>query len=277
MIIAPKPANELDRLHALLKYDVLDTNPEASYDDITQLASEICQTPISLISLVDSERQWFKSKVGLDASETSREYAFCSHAIHQSEIMEVEDARADPRFTDNPLVADDPNIRFYAGMPLATPDGFNLGTLCVIDQQPRKLTDFQRNALRTLGRQVIRLMESSLQLNELNEYLRFFDCSDDLMAIANLNGFLYTMNPAWENLLGKHRKVIQRTALQEQVHPDDHDAIWQLLTSFRNEEKTSAKLRFRIIDRDFQDWPLELQATYDPEKKLVYLVCRRTG
>jgi len=169
MKIAPPTIDETARLEALYGYDVLDTEVEKIFDDLTQLAAQICGTPITLISLVDPDRQWFKSKVGLDAEETSRDIAFCAHAIHQKEIFEVEDTLQDKRFFDNPLVTSDPNIRFYAGTPLISADGYAIGTLCVIDDKPNKLTKDQRQALEVLGRSVISQMELRKNIKELKQ------------------------------------------------------------------------------------------------------------
>ncbi|HMY10786.1 MAG TPA: GAF domain-containing protein, partial [Turneriella sp.] len=149
------PENEQARLEALRSYQILDTLPEASFDRLTRLASAICGVPIALVSLIDTDRQWFKSRVGLDAAETARNISFCQHAILGTGIMEVEDATRDDRFRANPLVTEDPEIRFYAGAPLIDPDGFALGTLCVIDRQPRSLTQEQRTALRDLADEVM--------------------------------------------------------------------------------------------------------------------------
>lgn len=169
MKIAPPSVDEAARLKALYDYDVLDTEAEKIFDDLTQLAAQICNTPITLISLIDPDRQWFKSKVGLNAEETSRDIAFCAHAIHQKEIFEVEDTLQDKRFFDNPLVTSAPNIRFYAGTPLVNPDGYAIGTLCVIDDKPNKLTKKQRQALGVLGRSVISQMELRKTIKELKQ------------------------------------------------------------------------------------------------------------
>jgi adenylate cyclase len=165
---APLPSNEADRLKALNRYNILDTDAEGAFDDLTALASYICGTPIALVSLVDANRQWFKSKVGLGATETSREIAFCSHAIlNPNELLVIPNAMEDDRFASNPLVTSDPNIRFYAGAPLVTPEGFPIGTLCAIDTVPRHLTPEQLEALRTLGRQVISQMELRINYAKL--------------------------------------------------------------------------------------------------------------
>lgn len=156
---APLPQDERARLEALQRYQLLDTATEEQFDDIVKLASQICGTPISLISLIDKDRQWFKARKGLAVPETSRDYAFCAHAIHENELTIIEDATKDARFVDNPLVTNSPDIRFYAGAPLITHDHYRLGTLCVIDRVPRNLNEEQKFAMKVLADQVVKLME----------------------------------------------------------------------------------------------------------------------
>jgi signal transduction histidine kinase len=170
MNLPPLPANEDDRLQALLEYKVLDTEAEQQFDDLTLIAAHICNTPISLISLIDRNRQWFKSKIGLEVAQTPRELAFCAHTILQPEkMLIVPNAEEDERFADNPLVTSDPNIRFYAGAALVTPDGFAIGTLCTIDNKPRNLSPEQIRTLQALSRQVISQLELRINLTKLKQ------------------------------------------------------------------------------------------------------------
>lgn len=199
MVVAPKPENEAARLQILRDFEILDSGEEIEFDEIVALASKICESEISLISLIDESRQWFKAKVGLAADETERDVAFCAHAIHDDKIMEVQDTHEDQRFFDNPLVLDDPRIRFYAGMPLETQDGYRLGTLCVIDSKPKKLNEHQRFALKILANQVIKLMELRIRNFELqrsmetrNRLLSIIahDVKGPLKSLALLAGYM---------------------------------------------------------------------------------------
>ena len=170
-MVVQMPTNEVARVAALQRYAILDSEPEQGFDDLTLLASYICQTPIALISLVDENRQWFKSRVGLSISETSREIAFCSRAILQSDIFIVPDTLQDERFRNNPLVVSEPNIRFYAGAPLITEEGYALGTLCVVDRTPREVSPDQKEALKALSRLVLAQLEFRRNLVLLKEAL----------------------------------------------------------------------------------------------------------
>ena len=172
MIAPNNHINEAERLRELESYNILDSLPESDYDDLTKLAAEICGTPIALISLVDKDRQWFKSRYGLDAPETPRELAFCAHAINDAEnTLLVNDARKDERFYDNPLVTGDPNVIFYAGIPLKSEAGLPLGTLCVIDNKPNDLNKGQKESLRILSKQVMNLLILRKKNYELNKVI----------------------------------------------------------------------------------------------------------
>lgn len=176
----PIPSYEDARLQELDAYKIVDTLPEQDYDDLTALAAQICGTPISLVSLVDDRRQWFKSRHGLDAPETPKEYAFCAHAINQpKEIFIVNDARTDERFQDNPLVTGDPNVVFYAGMPLVNEKGLPLGTICVIDHSPKELSEDQIRSLKSLSRQVMNLLELHRKKKELEKVVADLENRND--------------------------------------------------------------------------------------------------
>ena len=181
-----QPANESERLAQLRAYKVLDTLPDEAFEEITALASEICDTPIALISLIDEDRQWFKSRRGLDAPETSREISFCGHAILENQVMVVEDALKDERFHDNPLVTGKPKIRFYAGAPLTTPTGQNIGTLCVISPQPQNLSDKQIRALSILSHKVISELERQKAFEHIS---RMKEKLEEAQKIAHLGSW----------------------------------------------------------------------------------------
>ncbi len=240
MTAAPPPLNESDRLATLRALAVLDTPPEPAFDDLTRLAATLCGTPIALVSLVDDCRQWFKSRYGIDATETPREVAFCTHAILDTALFVVEDATADDRFRDNPLVIGEPNIRFYAGMPLITPDGHAVGTLCVIDRVPRTLRDDQREALRVLARQVVAQLQlrrqvASLQFRELvqaREHETFrvlFEQSSDAHLIFDERDGILDCNRAAVNMLRCRDKsevlALHPAVLSPEFQPDGRRSL----------------------------------------------------
>jgi PAS domain S-box-containing protein len=235
------PPQEAQRLAALQAYAVLDTPPESSFDDLTELASQICQTPISLVSLIDGERQWFKSRIGLAAQQTPRDLAFCAHAILAPDhVFQIGDASQDARFADNLLVTGEPHIRFYAGAPLVTPAGHALGTLCVIDRVPRELTPAQYHALQVLGRHVVHLLELRRALAQqkrdeaLNRQLaRAVEQSPVQIVMTDVGGHIQYVNPkftaltgyAQAEVLGRNPRFLQSGDKSAQ----DYQALWQTL------------------------------------------------
>ena len=191
--MATASRDETSRLAALRQYRILDTEPERAFDDLALLASHICETPIALISLVDADRQWFKAHPGVAVTQTSRAISFCSHAIEQSGLFIVPDAREDERFRDNPFVAGGPFFRFYAGAPLLAREGEALGTLCVIDRVPRNLSASQREALDALRRQVEAQLELRRNLHELKTALAARDAAEaDVATLSSLMPYCST-------------------------------------------------------------------------------------
>jgi PAS domain S-box-containing protein len=227
------PSDEPLRLKALRDYKILDSEAEKEFNEIVQLAAQILNVPISLVSLIDTDRQWFKAKVGLDADETPRDLAFCAHAIHQDDIFIVEDASKDDRFKGNPLVTGAPNIRFYAGMPLINPEGYRIGTLCAIDSKARKLTQEQKFALDVLSKQVIKLLElrlQNLEYVEINTELKdtrdelqsFLDDSSDLIQSVDQYGNFKYVNRSWCQTLGYTQQEALELNIFQIIHPDFH-------------------------------------------------------
>lgn len=234
-IAAALTPDETERMEALLAYDVLDTPHEPVFQAIARLAAAITGSPIALISLVDKDRQWFKANWGLETRETPRDIAFCSHAIHSAELFEIPDTFKDPRFFDNPLVQSNPNIRFYAGHPLETDSGYKLGTLCVIDQIPKQLTEEQRNALKELSTVVMRLFEAHRQTRTIEEALlqneeQVRTITDNLPALISYIGndqhyrfcnakVATTFGLEPEDILGRSLREIRGEAMYKELQP----------------------------------------------------------
>jgi diguanylate cyclase (GGDEF)-like protein/PAS domain S-box-containing protein len=236
MLIAPHPANEEARVRLLRSLGVLDTPPEEAFDRITRVSAELLQVPITLVSLVDANRQWFKSKVGLEVCETARDLAFCAHALHVQDILLIEDATRDPRFSDNPLVAGFPHIRFYAGVPLRNDDGLVLGTLCAIDTRPRNLTPKTLAAFKDLAKVVERELlhrsvtqdmrvawEGDRQAKALSEarFATVFQQTPTGKAIVDLQGRFIAANPKLCNIIGYSEQELIKLTFAEITHPDD--------------------------------------------------------
>jgi diguanylate cyclase (GGDEF)-like protein/PAS domain S-box-containing protein len=238
---------EVARLEALYQYQVLDTAPETEFDDLTQLAAQICQAPIALVSLIDRERQWFKSKVGLNVSETHRDFAFCAHTILQSEAFIVEDATLDQRFVANPLVTGEPHIRFYAGFPLVTPTGYRIGTLCVIDRYSRHLSAKQLEALRVLSHQVINQLERRLS-SITSRQQRFLSAlstdrlaaivasSEDAIISKTLDGTVTSWNASAERIFGYSAEEMLGSSISQLIPSDRLDEELRILEQIRHGE-----------------------------------------
>ena len=217
--------DETERLEALRRYEILDSQAEREFDDITLLAAHACETPIALISLVDENRQWFKSTIGMSESESSRDDAICAHGILQRDLFEVQDVLADERFAGNSLANRDPKIRFYAGAPLVTPDGHAIGMLCVKDTIPRQLSPTQKTALQALGRQVISQLELRRSLSELQESdKRFFEAFEHApigVALVSPEGRWLKVNRALCALVGYSEAELLTRTFQDITHPED--------------------------------------------------------
>lgn len=245
----PIPGNESERLQALYKYNILDSFSEEEFDRLTKLASIICGVPIALISLIDKDRQWFKSNIGLDGTETPRDVSFCQYAIMGNTVMEVEDATKDKRFTNNPFVTDDPNIRFYAGHPLIDPDGYALGTLCVIDRETKKLSKEQQEALSLLAEEVVSQIVARQKNVEKNKLENLFNLSIDLICVAGMDGYFKKVNPAFTTILGWSMEELLSRPVFDFIHPDDVEATRAELAKLGMGEKTIGfEPRFRTTD-----------------------------
>ena len=293
-MIAPFPPNESDRLNALCSLDILDTPPEPAFDDLTQLAAFVCGTPIALISLVDPCRQWFKSRVGLDATETHRDIAFCSHAILQNDLFIVPDATADVRFKDNPLVTGEPSIRFYAGMPLTDLEGFNLGTICVIDRVPRTLTPQQQDALRSLSRQVSAQFVLRRQVKELKSvvaerekvqadlqasdrnFRAIFDTMFEFIGLLTPDGTVLEANRTALDAVGVDQKDVVGQLFPETVWWQ-HDPLMQ--TKLRDGIRQAAGGEFvrfetthRLVDGSLAAIDFSLKPVFDRHGEVILLV-----
>lgn len=265
--------NEQERLSALHRYSILDTPHEAIFDDLTKLAAGICETPVALISLVDEERQWFKSVVGVQLCETPRDISFCHHTIKTGEVFEVRDTSKDERFRGNPLVTGEPHIRFYAGAPLVTPDGYRLGALCVIDHVPRELSESQRDSLKRLARQVVGHLESHAdrlliskakeKLQEGNERTeQILASARDAVVTMSVDGLIVSWNPQAEVVFGwDATEVIGRKMSDLIIPPAHRKAHEKGLRHFMETGEAPVldqRLELTALRKNGEEFPVEL-------------------
>lgn len=265
------PIAEIERLEALKSYNILDTEPEEDFDRLTELASLICGVPISLVSLLDHERQWFKSKVGLDTNETPKDISFCQFAITGTEVFTVEDAINDERFSNNPLVVGSPDIRFYAGCPLIDPNGYALGTLCVIDTVPRKLSEKQIRALKVLAQEVISQLVARKERAQVLKYEKLFNLSIDMVCIAGFDGYFKKVNPAFTEKLGWSEEELLSQPFQNFIHPDDLEASLSEIAKLAEGQKTIRYLS-RFITKSGKNRLLEWKANPDTHTGEIFAI-----
>ncbi|MEJ7597035.1 MAG: PAS domain S-box protein [Kofleriaceae bacterium] len=268
----------MDRLQALERYHILDTEAETPFDELAALAAQVCGTPTALVTLIDTDRQWFKARFGFTAAtETERRIAFCAHTIQGTEIMVVEDTWQDARFAANPLVTDAPHIRFYAGVPLITADGHALGTLAVIDYVPRQLADDQRRSLRALGNQVVSQFELRLHVKELRERAtRSIERSEalksaliesalDCVIAMDHDGKILEFNPAAERTFGFTRADVIGQTLTDLIIPTalraKHDAGLMRYLATKQPRNLDRRLELTGLRADGSEFPVELSIT----------------
>lgn len=273
MSMLPVHRNEKERLAALHSYNILDTLSEEEFDRITALAAIICDAPISLISLIDDKRQWFKSKKGLDVTQTARDISFCQYAIMGDAIMEIEDATANILFKENPLVTGDPNIRFYAGCPLIDTNGHALGTLCVIDQQSKKLSEQQRKGLALLADDVMSMITERRRKEELKNFEKLFQLSNDFICIAGTDGYFKRVNPSFCTVAGWDMNFLTQTSFYTLIHPDDvQTTMMQLQSVADGEASVTFCHRFKTSAGEYR--MLQWDASYEQATGSIYAIGR---
>jgi PAS domain S-box-containing protein len=269
----PAHNNEIERLKALKSYNILDTASEKDFDRFTQLASLICETPISLISLLDEKRQWIKSKVGIDITETPREVAFCHHTIKNKYLFEIEDASKNNLFKNNPYVTQSPFIKFYAGYPLIDPAGYALGTLCVIDGETKTLNATQKKALQLLAEEVVSLIVERRKKEEVTYYEQLFEISNDMVCIAGKDGIFKKINPMFTTVLGWDETTLLKTPYFDFIHPSDLEAARKELFKLTNGINTSNfVLKFKTSTNTYKH--LQWACTAEPITGNIFAIAR---
>ncbi len=269
----PIPENEKERLRALKEYHILDTLPEEEFDRLTKLASIVCGTPISLITLLDEERQWFKSNLGMDVPQGPRRDAFCQYAIMEDSLLEIKDTLEDERFRNNPLVTGPPEMRYYAGYPLIDPDGHALGALCVIDRKPNELDSSQQKILTLLAKEAVSQIVARKEKILLKNYEKLFLDSIDMISVAGSDGYFRKTNPAFYRTLGWSDQQIQSSPFYSFIHPDDIEPTREVVEGLaRGIKALNFTNRFRTVDGTYKY--IQWIATPDVENSNLYAIGR---
>ncbi|PWJ55304.1 PAS domain S-box-containing protein [Dyadobacter jejuensis] len=274
----PIPENEYERLKALRNYRIVDTHAEKEFDRLTELASIICEVPVSLVTLIDKDRQWIKSSYNMEIEETSRETSFCQYTILDDGLMEVEDTTLDDRFKDNPFVTANDGVRYYAGYPLVSPEGYAIGSFCVIDTKPHRLSDVQHKALKLLSIQAMDLIIDHKKREELRHFEHLFRLSNDMICLTGANGYFRQINPAFERILGWKQAYLLKTSLYELIHPEDVGHTYQSLTQLlhRKEDPNSSPANFvhRFRNSSGKYRYIQWTASYEPVSGNLFAIGR---
>jgi PAS domain S-box-containing protein len=263
---------ESARIQTLRDYGILDSPPERAFDDIALLASLACRTPIALITFIDAGREWCKAAVGMKAASCPRDSSLGAHTIEGSDLLRITDAAKDPRFVELPLVAGERHVRFYAGVPLLAPNGLAVGTLCVMDAKPRRLTHDQEEALRALAGQAVAQLETRRKPNGDN-LGKFFEFALDMFCIAGFDGYFKRLNRAWEKTLGYSARQLMERPYLEFIHPDDRESTIAVAGEVASgDELISFENRYGCKDGSYK-W-LRWTARPAMDEGVIYAVAR---
>jgi len=266
----PVLQNELARLEKLYSYNILDMEPEDRFDDLSKLAASILDVPICLITLMDADWQVFISNVGTDMKGNHRELAFCKYCVVQENILEIEDTTKDDRVSGNPLVLNEPHLRYYIGAPLIDKDGYIIGTVCGYDLQPRQMSDFQKEALIQITSTIMRLIQLRKVDLDQKKYKGIFNLSQNILCILSKDGFLKEFNPAISEMLGTDRSTLLSTKFSNWVHPEDLKIYHQLI-EFSNAEEVKTGIIFRLMNAQNSFTTIQWSYYFDPQFSIMVM------
>lgn len=267
---------ESARLEALRSYDILDTEHEDDFDRITKLASIICEVPISLITLIDENRQWFKSKAGLDSdvNEIALDISFCQYVIQGTTFFEVEDAITDIRFKENPFVVGPPKVRFYGSIPLIDPAGHALGALCVVDTVPNKLSERQQEALELLAQEVIEKIVSRKTKRENRHATLFFRLSDQILLTIDKEQDFIKFNPAFTKYLDWTENDLQKKKILHIIHPDDMQILNMELAKIKLNHQENLYFKIRMQSKSGNYIKMECRANAEEHTGYLFIIAK---